>query len=137
MGYEVMDVSGDAGIRARAGSLGGLFTYAALGMYGLMTATRDVKASKRVDVSVTNESIEGLLVSWLNELIFLFDAHGFVGSEIKFEKINEGEAAAVVIGEDFDPDRHERGLLLKAATYHGLRVERNGEGWVCEVIFDV
>ncbi|RME12242.1 MAG: archease, partial [Aquificota bacterium] len=28
-------------------------------------------------------------------------------------------------------------LVIKAATYHDLRVEREGDLWVAEVIFDI
>jgi SHS2 domain-containing protein len=42
-----------------------------------------------------------------------------------------------VSGEDFDPERHERRLLIKAATYHQLSIERREGQWVTNVIFDI
>ncbi|MBM4129219.1 MAG: archease, partial [Nitrospira sp.] len=37
----------------------------------------------------------------------------------------------------FDPERHERKLLVKAATYHMLRIERTDDVWEIDVIFDI
>ena len=40
-------------------------------------------------------------------------------------------------GERIDPARHVLAHEVKAITYHGLRVEREGDGWVAEVIVDI
>jgi SHS2 domain-containing protein len=86
---------------------------------------------------VKSDSPEGLLVSWLNELIFRFDTYGFVGKKIRVSTLDDYRIKAYVSGEDFDEERHERGLLVKAATYHRLKVERGDGIWVVEVIFDI
>lgn len=44
---------------------------------------------------------------------------------------------ALVWGEEFDPARHEGKLLIKAATYHRLSIQKIGETWETEVIFDI
>ncbi|HYA11568.1 MAG TPA: archease, partial [Thermodesulfovibrionales bacterium] len=80
--FEIIDVSGDVGIKAYGGSLKDVFMNAAIGMYSLITDLEMVKEEKAVDVSVESDSIEGLLVSWLNELNFHFDAYGFIGKRI-------------------------------------------------------
>lgn len=133
-----MDVSGgDAGIIAAGDTLEDAFKDAALGMYGLMTDLEGVREAKRLKVSVEGRSIEGLLVSWLNELIFQFDAYGFVGKTIEMEEFGGNRLMAALRGEDFDPERHERRLLVKAATYHGLKVAKEDGRWRAEVIFDI
>ena len=43
----------------------------------------------------------------------------------------------VARGEPIDPDRHELDMEVKAITYHGLKVERDGDGWLAEVIVDI
>jgi len=45
--------------------------------------------------------------------------------------------SARVSGEDFDPERHEKRLLIKAATYHRLSIEEEEGQWVAEIIFDI
>ena len=44
---------------------------------------------------------------------------------------------ATARGEEVDHDRHELDMEVKAITYHGLKVEREGDGWLAEVIVDL
>jgi SHS2 domain-containing protein len=43
----------------------------------------------------------------------------------------------VIVGETLDPDRHELDHEVKAATHHGLTLDRDGNEWVAEVILDI
>ena len=144
--FETLDISGDAGIRAFGDDLKELFINAAMGMYSLITNTETFRAEKKVAISVESGSLEGLLVSWLNELIFHFDAYGFIGKTIALSELTsreDGAAAkqfritASVSGEEFDPKRHEGKLLVKAATYHKLSIRKTGGRWRTEIIFDI
>jgi len=145
--YEFLDISGDAGIRAFGSTTEELFVNAALGMYDLITDMGEVRKTETVGVSLTHDSPEGLLISWLNELIFLFDAHGFIGKEIVVTEFLFKEnitadgppysISASLSGERFDPARHQGKLLLKAATYHKLKIENENGRWTAEIIFDI
>ncbi|MEW6066702.1 MAG: archease [Nitrospirota bacterium] len=135
--FEVLDVSGDVGIRASGRSVDEAFVHAAKGMYSLITEIERVKEKKTIDVSVESNSLEGLLVSWLNELIFHFDAYGFIGKGIKLKHFSVNKIAASISGEEFDSEHHTRKLLIKAATYHRLRIEKVGNIWEIDVIFDI
>ncbi len=150
--FDVIDISGDAGIRVYGDTIEGLFVAAAEGMYSLVTDLDDVRLVREVLFHVKSHSLEGLLVSWLNELIFYFDTYGFIGKEIVITEIipsvtvppqegglEEGEYAlkGTVYGEDFDPERHDRRLLIKAATYHQLRISKEDGLWSANIIFDI
>ncbi|MBI5641394.1 MAG: archease [Nitrospirae bacterium] len=145
--FELLDISGDAGVRAFGSTLEDLFIHAAQGMYSLITDMNAVREKEQLDISITNEAPDRLLVSWLNELIFRFDTYGFVAKMIiirgmKIEAETPGISGAcsleaTISGEEFDPERHERRLLLKAATYHMLRLEKKNGLWEAEVIFDI
>lgn len=135
--FETIDISGDAGIRAYGITLEELFINAATGMYSLITDPGPMEEKKEVSIAVESHSLEGLLVSWLNELIFHFDTYGFVGKSIRIENVSDYHIAARISGEEFDPDRHEGRLLVKAATYHQLRIEKQGEEWAANIIFDI
>jgi SHS2 domain-containing protein len=145
--YEAIDISGDAGIRAFGDTSAELFANAALGMYSLMADPESVRATENIEVSVRHKALDGLLLAWLNELIYRFDVHGFLAREIVVTispSPRETEAGdreylfgASLSGENFDPERHRGKLLVKAATYHNLKVEQKGTRWVAEVIFDI
>lgn len=135
--FEILDISGDAGIRAFGKDLPGLFVSAATGMYSLITDTRDIQEKKTLEISSEGNSRESLLVSFLNELIFQFDTYGFIGKKITITVLDARRVTATLSGEEFDPERHQGKLLIKAATYHKLRVENRNDLWEAEVIFDI
>lgn len=137
MRFEVLDISGDVGIRAFGRSLEELFINSASGMYNLITNTEKVERKRNIDIQLQSHSLDGLLVSWLNELIFQFDTYGFIGRDVKIKELSEYKLKASLSGEDFDETRHEKRLLVKAATYHQLRIEKVGGEWKAEIIFDI
>jgi len=137
MQFETIDISGDVGIKAFGVSMGEAFANAAAGMYSLITDLNGVDERKSETFEAAGDSPEGLLVAWLNELVFHFDTYGFIGKRVEVTEISSRGIRAVVHGDEFDPERHERRLLIKAATYHNIRVERVNSGWEIEIIFDI
>jgi len=134
--FDVLDISGDAGLRAYGQTLQELFVNAAMGMYSLITDPEAIREERDITVDIESLSLDGLLVAWLNELIFHFDAYGFIGSRIVITEITH-TLKAIVSGEDFDPERHERRLLIKAATYHMLKIGKEDDQWSVNIIFDI
>jgi len=136
-GFEILDISGDIGLRVQGLSLEELFMNSALGLYSLITDLSGVEPADSIEIRLESESLDGLFVGWLNELIFRFDTHGFIGKEVMIETISENRVEAGIRGEGFDPKRHERGLLVKAATYHNLKIENKDGIWTAEVVLDI
>lgn len=149
--FKVLDVSGDIGLEAYGATAPEAFVNAAAGMYSLITNLGAVREKKTITVTAESISLEGLLVAWLNELIFHFDTYGFIGKRITVDEFTpslalppEGRGgeescriSATVSGEGFDSGRHEGRLLIKAATYHRLKVEKKDDRWQIDVIFDI
>ena len=149
--FEILDLSGDVGIKAFGKDIEEAFVHAALGMFSLITDLDAIRENKTLDITVESDSLDGLLVSWLNELIFHFDTYGFIGRKITVSEITrathlrgggleEGagyKLAATICGEEFDQQRHEGKLLIKAATYHKLKIEKIHEMFEIHVIFDI
>jgi SHS2 domain-containing protein len=135
--FEILDISGDIGIRSFGKDREVAFVHAALGMFSLITSLKKIKEEKTIVVTVESDSLDGLLVSWLNELIFHFDTYGFIGKNIAVKHLSDRKIITAVTGETFDPQRHERKLLIKAATYHKLSVEKANGVWEIHVIFDI
>ena len=143
--FELLDISGDAGIRAFGNDLPEICVNAGIGMYSLITDLKDIQEKKTLEISAQGSSLEGLLVSFLNELIFHFDTYGFIGKSISIKGWQAGESEsgkaysleAKLTGEEFDSVRHEGKLLIKAATYHRLKVDSKADHWEAEVIFDI
>jgi SHS2 domain-containing protein len=61
----------------------------------------------------------------------------FARSALAMLSIAADPAAAVGMGEPRDPLRHRARLIVKAATYHQLKIERRSGLWVAEVYLDI
>jgi SHS2 domain-containing protein len=122
----------DLALRVWAPDLEGLFRQAALGLLRLLADPGRVRARETVRVSVAGMDLEELMVSWLNEILYLSDAGGRRFVQVEDLRI-EGSAGdhrlgALLRGEAFDPDRHAGGIGVKAATYHGLCIDPQARG---------
>lgn len=135
--FELIDVSGDVGLRAFGDDIKTAFKNIAIGLYSLITDISKICEEKEIRVNITADSIDNLIISWLNELIYQFDTYGFIGKSILINELDENKINAVIKGEEFNPEKHERKLLVKAATYHKLRIEKINNKWEIDVIFDI
>jgi SHS2 domain-containing protein len=135
--HEFFDHTADIGIRARADTLPQVFASAAEGLFSLLVANLDgVRTVQSETIQLEAERIDDLLHDWLAELLYYFDTKRVAFSQFDV-RIAGTSLSATVAGEPVDPARHELDMDVKAITYHGLRVERNGDGWVAEVIVDL
>jgi len=137
MRVTIIEHTADIGIEVEADDLGELFSAAAGGMAALVVDPAGVKVTMHREVTLEANDSEELMFKWLNELLFMIDAEGVALSRFEVEDVTGTRLRAVVRGEPLDLDRHEVGEEIKAATYHGLVVERRGAGWFARVIFDV
>lgn len=132
--YEVLEHTADVGIRARADTLEGLFREATLGLLGITGATAQ-GVGEAVPIEVSARDLGGALVEWLDEVLYLQDARDAVITDVELEAVDEGVARGTV---GVAPRATTlEGTAVKAVTYHQLRVEREEDGWVAEVYFDV
>ena len=136
-GYEAFDHTADVGLKVRGRSMEDLFEQAAAGFIDLMFETDSVRTVQSMDVSAEGDEPEDLLVAWLQEILFAFEAGQFVTASAEVESLTEGKVTGRLRGEDFDAGRHEVCLVVKAVTYHGLEIERVGEGSQVSIVFDV
>jgi SHS2 domain-containing protein len=134
--FKEIDHSGDVGIEARGADMAELLANATLGLFGLV---RRVMPDSSVDreIRVESSSAEDLLVDWLSEALSLMGVHGEVYATVEITNHGEWFAEGILRGERTDPERHDLRFDVKAATYHGLRVEHTENGFVGRVIFDL
>ena len=77
------------------------------------------------------------MFDWLNEVLYPFDSSRFAPRRFSVEDISEKRMRAGLFGEPRDPGRHRWKLIVKAITYHELKVlEKNGR-WETEVYLDI
>jgi len=135
--YEVFEHTADVGLRVRADSLDALFVDAAHGLFSLIVTNLDqVKAVQEKTIRIDTSEPEYLLFDWLNELLYTFDVDQLLFSEFAV-RVDARGLTATCRGEPVQPDRHEMDHEVKAITYHELKVQRDGDGWMAELIIDI
>ena len=131
-GFEEVEHTADLAIRAYGRDMRELFANAAHGMFALMAEPSQEPACAR-EVSLEALDYEGLLVDWLNELIYLHEVEGETYSQFTIETLSPTKLKAHVIG---GPTRHKT-RAIKAATFHDLAIEETPSGLVATIVFDV
>ena len=126
----------DVGVRGRAGTLAGAFEQAALALTAVVTDPAGVACRDAVPIRCTAPDRELLLVDWLNALIYEMAVRRMVFGDFEVA-IGDGVLTATARGEPVDVARHAPAVEVKGATYAGLRVAREGGGWVVQTVVDV
>jgi len=135
--HEVFEHTADIGLRIRAGDLNGLFEEAARALFSVLVANPEsVQPVQEVAFRLAESRLDDLLFDWLAELLSTCDAHHLLFGEFEVD-VREDGLTATARGEPIDPSRHQLDMEVKAITYHGLKLQRDGDGWLAEVIVDL
>ncbi len=134
-GYELLEHTADVGVRACGATLEELFEQATLGLAEVLGAWRPgAGAGAAVPLAVEAGDLGGLLVDWLNEVVYVQEVRGASLAAVTVERVGEGRASGSV---SFRPEPPSGGIYVKAVTYHELKVERRAGGWLAELYLDV
>ena len=134
--FEIIDHTADVGIVAYGADMSQAFANAARALFSLITELDDVAEVLYRDVELTAPDEEGLLVEWLNELIYLFDTENIIFKRFDIIELNHTQLKARSYGEKVDKSKHKLKTGVKAATYHMLKVDK-GDGCQVQVLFDI
>ena len=135
--FETFEHTADIGLLARGRTLAELFANAADGLVDLTVDREELREATQAQVSVSAEDRAGLLVAWLNELLYLLDTRRFVPRRTQITALDATSLAAYLVGDTIDPGRHTVRRMVKAATYHGLSLRQVDGVWEARVILDL
>ena len=134
--FEIIDHTADVGIIAYGASISQAFTNAARALFSLITELDNVEEVVYRDIELVAPDQESLLVEWLNELIYLFDAENIIFKRFDITQLNSTRLKARSYGEKVDSAKHKLKTGVKAATYHMLKVDKTN-GCQVQVLFDI
>jgi len=129
----------DAAFEAEGNTLEELFRDAATAAFEVMADTKTVKPLLTREIMLENEAVDGLLIDWLSELVFLKDSESLLFSvfEVNIRKNDVYVLKGVAKGEKIDRDKHSLRSDVKAVTYHLLEVKKTEDKWVARVVLDI
>jgi SHS2 domain-containing protein len=140
LAYRFIDHAADACLEVTARSLPELFCEALRGFTDTIVDLGSVVARVGSSVDIEATDLEMLLVDWLNEMVALQETDGtlFARADVDIEESPTGwHLTGVLWGESFDAARHGLKTLVKAVTFHQLRIEHNAAGWRARVVLDL
>jgi len=135
--YELIDHTADIGIIAYGNTKEEAFEVAAEAMFDLICPLDKVEDKERFDIEVDAEDLESLLVTWLNELLYVFDVKKLIFKKFNVTLIGNNQLISHCFGEKFDPKKHEIIREIKAVTYNLLKIENKDNQWMIQVVFDI
>jgi SHS2 domain-containing protein len=136
--FEFVDITtADVAFVAYGKDLNELFANSALAMFEVMISTKKVKPKVKKEVEVSGNDLQSLMFDWLNELLIYVDAENLAFSDFKVKVDGKNfKLRATCSGEKIDREKHETRTMVKAATYHKMKVEKN-KIWKAQVIVDI
>ena len=135
--YETFEHTADLGLRIRGENLDELFQEAARALFSVIVVNpQSVRTVRQLTFEIRGTRRDELLLDWLGELLYAFEAEHVLLAEFEVEVRPDG-LTATARGEQFDPARHQLDTEVKAITYHGLKLVQQDNGWLAEVIVDI
>ena len=103
----------------------------------VIAGSSKIEPCQERSVSIAAIDRENLLVRWLTEILYLYDAEKFLTADVKFEILNDTSLKATLLGEPYDASKHELKLDVKAITYHQLTISDCNGIWTARVFVDI
>ena len=123
------------GVRAYGDSIEAVFEQATRGLLDI-TGTLAAGEGDRVAIEVHANDLGGVLVDWLEEVLYLQDAGDRVITAVKVASVTDTGAEGWV--GTAPRARDLEGTAVKAITYHQLEVAQEDDGtWFATVYLDI
>ncbi len=139
--FEYEEHTADVIIRAYGRTLEETIANAAKAVFNIITNIEKVEPRECRRVEEKGMDLYQAILRWLESFLVLFDSEGLVFSDFRVDKIEKtnGEyvVAGVGCGEPFDPEKHESGTIVKAITYHEMKLEKTDGLWVLRFAVDI
>lgn len=130
--YEEVEHTADLALRVHGKDTKELFVNAARAMFAEIGGEPGSPRIER-EVQVEGVDYESLLVNWLNELLYLYEANRETWVDFEIVELEPDRLTAIVRG----GPTSEAHTLIKAATLHNIAIQERDEGLRVTIVFDV
>jgi SHS2 domain-containing protein len=135
--WEDLGHTADVGLRVRGASAEEALGRLVLAFATLVTGGAPADPVREEVLSVAGgPGLAGTAVALLREFLFRLATERLVPVEVEVRAADERGAVAAVLLARHDPTRHAEGADVKAVTWHLARLEREGDGWVAQIVLD-
>ena len=113
-----------------------LFVNAAFALFNVIADSEKIDGKERMQLEVEGSDRDDLLVNWLRELLYLYQGSAYLLKDFTIREMKDTLVKAEVSGEKLDPDRHEIKQEIAAVAYHQSHMQKTGDQWIAQVIFE-
>ncbi len=136
-GFRFIDHTADIGVVVYGKSLTELFQNAAQSFFSVLIELKNIHEEKSRTFSLDAPGLEELLVSWLNEFLYLFETQGLLFSRFDIKNLSQEHLDATAWGEKYTAEKHPIKRIIKAVTFHNLFIQKQKGMWKTQIIFDL
>lgn len=112
----------ETSVHAWGASRAEAFARAAEGVFALVVSPTHVASIETREARAQGDTLEALLVSWLNECLYVHEIEGFAVARVEIDACRDGFVHGVLHGEALDPTRHPLGTIVKVATHQQVEI---------------
>ena len=141
--YEFHDHTADIQVHAVGDSIEQTIREVVLAMMNVMTSSEYIRSEVTRETTISSSDLEILIVNYLTEYLYYFDAERLLFSDVTISPIQFNEdtgeytLSSISFGEKFDPQRHEMKTEIKAITYSFLEVIQKKDKSEIWIVFDL
>ncbi len=137
--YEYLEHTADAKFRAYGQNLEEAFSHAALAFYNLLIDTKTIQPTLTKKIQAQAKNKESLLFDFVDELVYLLSAEGFLLHNVSELKITQNnsmyELSATLLGDDHK--NYATHGDIKAATYNDMLIDEKPGQVMIQMVVDV
>ena len=135
--YRITTHHTELAVRITGSSQAELFANSAFALFDVMTDVAAIDVKESIPLEVEGSDRDDLMVNWMRELLYLYQSNGYILKEFKISQVKDTIVKAEVSGEKIDPDRHEIKQEIASVAAHKSRMEKTGNQWIAQVIFEL
>lgn len=135
--YRIIEHTADTGFEVSGSTKKQVFESAAKALFDMMWQVEALQDVKPENIEIKGSDLEELLVNFLEEFLYLYDAKGLVCTGVQVESLTAEKVCARVRLQKFDEARDQELLGVKAVTYHQLFIGEKDGKWQAQVFLDI
>lgn len=135
--YRLTKRQSELAVRVTGNSQAELFANSAFALFDVMTDNIDaIEIKEKLPLEVEGADRDDLMINWMRELLYLYQGSGYLLKQFEIREVKDTVVKADVCGEKIDPDRHEIKQEIAAVAYQHGRMEKTGNQWIAQLVFE-
>lgn len=134
--YRITKRQSELAVRVTGNSQADLFANSAFALFDVLTDVSTIEIKEKLPLEVEGNDRDDLMINWMRELLYLFQGSGYLLKDFQIREVKDKIVKAEVCGEKIDPDRHEIKQEIAAVAYQHGRMEKTGNQWIAQLVFE-